>query len=156
MGLLGHYCLCLSKVLVMWFFICFFRKGGALLNPLEAMYLLGLIPLELICEFVYPLTVWQKTFPFLPLMLTSVYCALGVTYAFIRLYLSLLTCSDTTKKIKKQWIVWFRCWRLFISEELDKKFSLDQNEWFVADILGFVGYEYLGSQLFISLNNDIM
>uniref|UniRef100_A0A8C1RZE6 Alpha-1,3-glucosyltransferase n=1 Tax=Cyprinus carpio TaxID=7962 RepID=A0A8C1RZE6_CYPCA len=79
-----------------------FRKGGALLNPLEATYLLGLIPLELICEFVYPLTVWQKTFPFLPLMLTSVYCALGVTYAFIRLYISLLTCSDTTKKNKMQ------------------------------------------------------
>uniref|UniRef100_A0A673KGQ6 Alpha-1,3-glucosyltransferase n=1 Tax=Sinocyclocheilus rhinocerous TaxID=307959 RepID=A0A673KGQ6_9TELE len=79
-----------------------FRKGGALLNPLEATYLLGLIPLELICEFVYPLTVWQKTFPFLPLMLTSVYCALGVTYAFIRLYISLLTCSDNTKKIKTQ------------------------------------------------------
>ncbi|XP_042566802.1 probable dolichyl pyrophosphate Glc1Man9GlcNAc2 alpha-1,3-glucosyltransferase [Cyprinus carpio] len=79
-----------------------FRKGGALLNPLEATYLLGLIPLELICEFVYPLTVWQKTFPFLPLMLTSVYCALGVTYAFIRLYISLLTCSDSTKKIKTQ------------------------------------------------------
>ncbi|KTG47708.1 hypothetical protein cypCar_00001609 [Cyprinus carpio] len=79
-----------------------FRKGGALLNPLEATYLLGLIPLELICEFVYPLTVWQKTFPFLPLMLTSIYCALGVTYAFIRLYISLLTCSDSTKKIKTQ------------------------------------------------------
>uniref|UniRef100_A0A8C1X9S1 Alpha-1,3-glucosyltransferase n=1 Tax=Cyprinus carpio TaxID=7962 RepID=A0A8C1X9S1_CYPCA len=79
-----------------------FRSGGALLNPLEATYLLGLIPLELICEFVYPLTVWQKTFPFLPLMLTSVYCALGVTYAFIRLYISLLTCSDSTKKIKTQ------------------------------------------------------
>uniref|UniRef100_A0A9J7XAE4 Alpha-1,3-glucosyltransferase n=1 Tax=Cyprinus carpio carpio TaxID=630221 RepID=A0A9J7XAE4_CYPCA len=79
-----------------------FRKGGALLNPLEVTYLLGLIPLELICEFVYPLTVWQKTFPFLPLMLTSVYCALGVTYAFIRLYISLLTCSDTTKKTKMQ------------------------------------------------------
>ncbi|XP_073680567.1 dolichyl pyrophosphate Glc1Man9GlcNAc2 alpha-1,3-glucosyltransferase isoform X2 [Garra rufa] len=79
-----------------------FRKGGALLNPLEATYLLGLIPLELICEFVYPLTVWQKTFPFLPLMLTSVYCALGVTYSFIRLYISLLTCSDITKKTKTQ------------------------------------------------------
>uniref|UniRef100_A0A8C1ES90 Alpha-1,3-glucosyltransferase n=1 Tax=Cyprinus carpio carpio TaxID=630221 RepID=A0A8C1ES90_CYPCA len=79
-----------------------FRSGGALLNPLEATYLLGLIPLELICEFVYPLTVWQKTFPFLPLMLTSIYCALGVTYAFIRLYISLLTCSDSTKKIKTQ------------------------------------------------------
>ncbi|XP_026090767.1 probable dolichyl pyrophosphate Glc1Man9GlcNAc2 alpha-1,3-glucosyltransferase [Carassius auratus] len=79
-----------------------FRKGGALLNQLEATYLLGLIPLELICEVVYPLTVWQKTFPFLPLMFTSVYCALGVTYAFIRLYVSLLTCSDTSKKTKMQ------------------------------------------------------
>lgn len=98
----------------------FFRKGGALLNPLEATYLLGLIPLELICEFVYPLTVWQKTFPFLPLMLTSVYCALGVTYAFIRLYISLLTCSDSTKKIKTQWILLFMCWRLLISDELDR------------------------------------
>lgn len=79
-----------------------FRKGGSLLNPLESMYLLGLIPLELVCEFIYPLTVWQKTFPFLPLMLTSLYCALGVTYAFIRLYISMLTSSDTAKKVKSQ------------------------------------------------------
>lgn len=77
-----------------------FRKEGALVSTLEAVYLLGLIPLEVVCEFVYPLTVWQKTFPFLPLMLTSVYCALGVTYSFIRLYVTLLTCLKS--KVKKQ------------------------------------------------------
>ncbi|KAA0720088.1 putative dolichyl pyrophosphate [Triplophysa tibetana] len=79
-----------------------FRKEGALVSTLEAVYLVGLIPLELICEFVYPLTVWQKTFPFLPLMLTSVYCALGVTYSFIRLYITLLTCSSAISKVKIQ------------------------------------------------------
>ncbi|TRZ03287.1 hypothetical protein DNTS_006716 [Danionella cerebrum] len=79
-----------------------FRKAGSLLNSLETLYLLGLLPLEVICEFIFPLTLWQKSFPFMPLMLTSVYCSLGVTYAFIRLYISLLTSSCKAKRIKTQ------------------------------------------------------
>uniref|UniRef100_A0A8D0BDG9 Alpha-1,3-glucosyltransferase n=1 Tax=Salvator merianae TaxID=96440 RepID=A0A8D0BDG9_SALMN len=65
-----------------------FRKEGPLLNWMETLYLIGLIPLELVCEIVFPLTAWNLQFPFLPLLLTSVYCALGIMYAWLRLYVS--------------------------------------------------------------------
>uniref|UniRef100_W5KCM7 Alpha-1,3-glucosyltransferase n=1 Tax=Astyanax mexicanus TaxID=7994 RepID=W5KCM7_ASTMX len=98
------------KILLMLLFTIFsfssltklFSKSGPLLNSVEVAYLLGLVPLELICEFVYPLTSWQHTLPFIPLLLTSVYCALGVLYSFIRLYLSVLTAPSTTGKAKSQ------------------------------------------------------
>uniref|UniRef100_A0A8B9REI0 Alpha-1,3-glucosyltransferase n=1 Tax=Astyanax mexicanus TaxID=7994 RepID=A0A8B9REI0_ASTMX len=98
------------KILLMLLFTIFsfssltklFSKSGPLLNSVEVAYLLGLVPLELICEFVYPLTSWQHTLPFIPLLLTSVYCALGVLYSFIRLYLSVLAAPSTTGKAKSQ------------------------------------------------------
>ncbi|CAB1315743.1 unnamed protein product [Coregonus sp. 'balchen'] len=70
---------------------------GSLLNPLEATYLLGLVAVEILCEVVYPLSPWQHTLPFVPLLVTSVYCSLGVSYSFIRLYLSLLRQDGTDK-----------------------------------------------------------
>ncbi|KAK1168199.1 putative dolichyl pyrophosphate Glc1Man9GlcNAc2 alpha-1,3-glucosyltransferase [Acipenser oxyrinchus oxyrinchus] len=79
-----------------------FRKEGSLLSWLEAVYLTGLVPLEVFCEVVYPLTSWQQTLPFLPLLLTSVYCALGVTYSFFKLYLSMLTEPEGMQKRKDQ------------------------------------------------------
>uniref|UniRef100_A0AAR2KII9 Alpha-1,3-glucosyltransferase n=1 Tax=Pygocentrus nattereri TaxID=42514 RepID=A0AAR2KII9_PYGNA len=98
------------KILLMLLFTIFsfvslkklFSKHGQLVNSLEAAYLLGLVPLELICEFIYPLTSWQHKLPFIPLLLTSVYCALGVLYSFIRLYLSVLTAADSRSKAKAQ------------------------------------------------------
>ncbi|XP_030637661.1 dolichyl pyrophosphate Glc1Man9GlcNAc2 alpha-1,3-glucosyltransferase isoform X1 [Chanos chanos] len=100
------------KILLMLSFTVFsftslkqlFRKGGRLLSTSEAVYLLGLVPLGLVCECVYPLTTWQKSFPFIPLLVTSVYCALGVIYAFIRLYILLFTFTDcgTEAKMKSQ------------------------------------------------------
>ncbi|XP_069046171.1 dolichyl pyrophosphate Glc1Man9GlcNAc2 alpha-1,3-glucosyltransferase [Lepisosteus oculatus] len=74
-----------------------FRREGCLLNSIEAAYLAGLVPLEIFCELVYPMTVWKQSLPFIPLLLTSVYCALGVTYSFIRLYISLLTRPEMDK-----------------------------------------------------------
>ncbi|MCI4386597.1 hypothetical protein PGIGA_G00064230 [Pangasianodon gigas] len=93
------------KILFMLMFTIFsftslkklFSKAGWLVNSVEAVYLLGLVPLELICEIVYPLTRWQQTLPFIPLLLTSVYCALGVVYCFIRLYLSVFTAPSSSK-----------------------------------------------------------
>uniref|UniRef100_A0A8B9VZJ8 Alpha-1,3-glucosyltransferase n=1 Tax=Anas zonorhyncha TaxID=75864 RepID=A0A8B9VZJ8_9AVES len=68
-----------------------FRRDRPLLNWLETIYLIQLVPLEIFCEIIFPLTSWKLQLPFVPLLLTSVYCALGVTYAWLKLYISVLT-----------------------------------------------------------------
>ncbi|XP_046894684.1 probable dolichyl pyrophosphate Glc1Man9GlcNAc2 alpha-1,3-glucosyltransferase [Hypomesus transpacificus] len=67
-----------------------FSGQGPLLHLLEASYLLGLVAVEIICEILYHLLPWQQTLPFVPLLVTSVYCSVGVAYSFLLLYLSLL------------------------------------------------------------------
>ncbi|XP_068436437.1 dolichyl pyrophosphate Glc1Man9GlcNAc2 alpha-1,3-glucosyltransferase isoform X2 [Clinocottus analis] len=69
--------------------------SGPLLRPLESGYLVGLAALALACEVAFPLSPWQQKLPFLPLLATSVYCALGVCYAFLRLYATLLRPEET-------------------------------------------------------------
>ncbi|XP_072650888.1 dolichyl pyrophosphate Glc1Man9GlcNAc2 alpha-1,3-glucosyltransferase isoform X8 [Canis lupus baileyi] len=78
-----------------------FRKEKTLFNWMETFYLLGLAPLEIFCEFVFPFTSWKLKYPFIPLLLTSVYCAVGITYAWFRLYVSVLT-DPPVGKTKKQ------------------------------------------------------
>lgn len=63
---------------------------GSLLRPLESVYLLGLVPLAITCEVIFPLSPWQQKLPFLPLLLTSVYCSVGICYSFLLLYITLL------------------------------------------------------------------
>ncbi|XP_078246328.1 dolichyl pyrophosphate Glc1Man9GlcNAc2 alpha-1,3-glucosyltransferase isoform X2 [Pogona vitticeps] len=75
-----------------------FRKQGPLLNWLETIYLTGLIPLEIFCEIIFPFTAWMPKFPFLPLMLTSVYCALGIMYAWLKLYVSVFMGPPAVKR----------------------------------------------------------
>ncbi|XP_030055945.1 dolichyl pyrophosphate Glc1Man9GlcNAc2 alpha-1,3-glucosyltransferase [Microcaecilia unicolor] len=79
-----------------------FRKEGPLLNWPETLYLTGLVPLEVICEAVYPLTAWNERLPFIPLLLTSVYCAFGISYAWLRLYVTVLTEPTAVKQRKDQ------------------------------------------------------
>ncbi|KAM9348431.1 dolichyl pyrophosphate Glc1Man9GlcNAc2 alpha-1,3-glucosyltransferase [Symphorus nematophorus] len=86
------------KVVLMLMFVVYsftaLRKlhsgQGSLLHPLEVVYLLGLVVVAIACEIVFPLSPWQQKLPFLPLLATSVYCAVGVSYSFLRLYVSLL------------------------------------------------------------------
>ncbi|XP_041808732.1 probable dolichyl pyrophosphate Glc1Man9GlcNAc2 alpha-1,3-glucosyltransferase [Chelmon rostratus] len=86
------------KVLLMLMFVIYsftaLRKlhsgQGSLLHPLESIYLLGLVALAIACEIIFPLSPWQQKLPFLPLLVTSVYCSVGVCYSFLRLYISLL------------------------------------------------------------------
>ncbi|XP_019380528.1 PREDICTED: probable dolichyl pyrophosphate Glc1Man9GlcNAc2 alpha-1,3-glucosyltransferase [Gavialis gangeticus] len=75
-----------------------FRKNGPLLNWLEILYLTALVPLEIFCEIVFPLSPWKLKLPFIPLLLSSVYCALGITYAWLKLYVSVLTESATVRQ----------------------------------------------------------
>ncbi len=49
------------------------------------LYFWGLVMLELFNSFVHPATEMGSRLPFLPLLLTSVYCALGVTWVWLRM-----------------------------------------------------------------------
>ncbi len=51
---------------------------GPLLGWPQQWYLYGLVPLEVFCVLVHPF-VFEKKLPFLPLLLTSTFCAVGVT-----------------------------------------------------------------------------
>ncbi|XP_033833852.1 probable dolichyl pyrophosphate Glc1Man9GlcNAc2 alpha-1,3-glucosyltransferase [Periophthalmus magnuspinnatus] len=71
--------------------------GSSLLCALERWYLCGLGLVCVTSELLLPLSTVSARLPFLPLLLTSVYCAVGVAYCFIRVYGSLLR---TNYKIK--------------------------------------------------------
>ncbi|KAG7516549.1 putative dolichyl pyrophosphate Glc1Man9 c2 alpha-1,3-glucosyltransferase [Solea senegalensis] len=76
--------------------------SGPVLRPLETVYLLGLFAVAFVCEVVFPLSPWQRELPFLPLLVTSVYCSVGVCYSFLRLYTGLLRHEDSGEKSKLQ------------------------------------------------------
>ena len=59
--------------------------GQPLLHAIENLYLLGLVPLVLLLVVGPRRLGLGEGLPFLPLMLVSVYCALGVTYSWVKL-----------------------------------------------------------------------
>lgn len=78
-----------------------------LVNTKEAFYLWGFIFLELYCLFGHKAAFGHRL-PFLPLALTSVYCAVGIVYVWLRMmreYCSVLLTyvsrKGTTIKIKQ-------------------------------------------------------
>ncbi|PIK39970.1 putative dolichyl pyrophosphate Glc1Man9GlcNAc2 alpha-1,3-glucosyltransferase [Apostichopus japonicus] len=60
--------------------------GLPLLSVFESLYLWLLVALFLYTDGVHPLLGLSAQLPFLPLLVTSVYCALGVTYSWIKFY----------------------------------------------------------------------
>ncbi|XP_051250881.1 probable dolichyl pyrophosphate Glc1Man9GlcNAc2 alpha-1,3-glucosyltransferase isoform X1 [Dicentrarchus labrax] len=95
------------KVVLMLLFVIFsfaalrklYSGQGSLLRPLESVYLAGLVAVAIACEIVFPLSPWQQRLPFLPLLATSVYCSVGVSYSFLRLYASLLRQDEKPKQL---------------------------------------------------------
>eukprot|EP01133_Synstelium_polycarpum_P011616 gene11616-13560_t len=65
-------------------------RGGFTLNWLETLYLFGLVPLELFNVVIHPIYLATRL-PFIALMLTSLYCAIGVHYCYIRTMFNVLS-----------------------------------------------------------------
>ncbi|KAK3576866.1 hypothetical protein CHS0354_012919 [Potamilus streckersoni] len=57
-----------------------------LLSQAESLYILGLVLLELYNNVIHSVLGLSERLPFLPLLLTSFYCAVGVTYTWIKFY----------------------------------------------------------------------
>ncbi|XP_022079584.1 probable dolichyl pyrophosphate Glc1Man9GlcNAc2 alpha-1,3-glucosyltransferase isoform X2 [Acanthaster planci] len=55
------------------------------LSTIETLYILGLVPLFIYKNLLHSMVPSLQRYEFLPLMLTSVYCALGITYAWLKL-----------------------------------------------------------------------
>lgn len=72
-----------------------------LLNMFESLYLCGFLPLFVYDNFIHQLLGLSEFLPFLPLMLTSVYCSIGVIYCWFKYYLYFLFKSNELPKSKK-------------------------------------------------------
>ncbi|XP_077296866.1 ALG6/ALG8 family glucosyltransferase xit [Arctopsyche grandis] len=79
-------------------------KRLPMLNFLETLYIVGLVPLCAYDNIVHNSLNLHKTYPFLPLLMTSVYCAVGVLYCWSRLYGNFMsmTVSDADVKMPKK------------------------------------------------------
>jgi alpha-1,3-glucosyltransferase len=63
----------------------------AILNPLERLYLVGLIALQLYTDVLHTVIFGTGKLEFLPLMMISIYSAVGVCYGWARLMLDYIT-----------------------------------------------------------------
>lgn len=70
------------------------RNQPSYFRPLERAYLLGFGPIYVVTEIIFPFQLFGSAqYPFLPLMLTSVYSAVGIMYSAISYYrISLASC----------------------------------------------------------------
>ncbi|XP_046394545.1 probable dolichyl pyrophosphate Glc1Man9GlcNAc2 alpha-1,3-glucosyltransferase isoform X1 [Ischnura elegans] len=69
-------------------------------SRLESLYLMGLLPLFLYENIFHVLMGFDKRYPFLPLMMTSSYCAIGITYCWLKYYWHFVTMSEVIHKRK--------------------------------------------------------
>lgn len=72
-----------------------------LLNTFESIYILGLIPLFLYENVIHNMFTVLKIYTFLPLLLTSVYCAFGIIYCWIKYYIYFM-CYKNTAGVKNK------------------------------------------------------
>ncbi|XP_054256992.1 probable dolichyl pyrophosphate Glc1Man9GlcNAc2 alpha-1,3-glucosyltransferase [Macrosteles quadrilineatus] len=71
-----------------------------LLSVAESLYVFSLAALFVTEYAVFPLIGLTAKYPFLPLMLTSVHCAMGVLYCWLRYYWHFMTMDKTNRKRK--------------------------------------------------------
>lgn len=93
-------CLIFFSFLILMFLLC--RNNSKrfqlpLLCTFESIYLLGILPLEFFNSLAFPLTALNVKLPFLPLMLTSVYCSLGLFYSWLKFYYHYIAGSSVRK-----------------------------------------------------------
>lgn len=68
-------------------------------SRLEKIYLMGIVPLELYCSLGHGV-VFKDQWPFIPLMLISVYSAVGIVYAWGVMAMSYIGTAQHREKIK--------------------------------------------------------
>ncbi|KAI0209331.1 putative dolichyl pyrophosphate Glc1Man9GlcNAc2 alpha-1,3-glucosyltransferase [Lamellibrachia satsuma] len=71
-----------------------------ILNTIESVYIVGLVAVEVYCSLIHWLLGLQDRLPFLPLLLMSTYCAVGISYSWLKFYRTCLL--DRTVRIVKQ------------------------------------------------------
>ncbi|CAC5403214.1 ALG8 [Mytilus coruscus] len=71
-----------------------------LCSTIETLYLLGIVPLEIYNSIIHPGLGLDQRLPFIPLMLTSVYCAIGIMYCWIKFYI--LTLQEKMPKSHRE------------------------------------------------------
>lgn len=70
------------------------------LNIWENIYVCGLIAIFIYDNLVEEHFELDKRFPYLPLLMTAFYCALGITYCTVKYYFNFLTMYETEHKQK--------------------------------------------------------
>ncbi|KAG8243497.1 glycosyl transferase [Homalodisca vitripennis] len=76
------------------------RHSLPLLSLPESLYVFSLSVLSLFEYVVFPLSSLSKSYPFLPLMLISVHCAVGVLYCWLQYYWHFVTMDKASRKRK--------------------------------------------------------
>lgn len=72
-----------------------------LMSKFETLYIVLLIFNEFYCCLIHPFSSYAKKFQFIPLLLTSVLCSLGVTWSWILLYKLILSSTNMKTLLRK-------------------------------------------------------
>ncbi|GAB1610567.1 probable dolichyl pyrophosphate Glc1Man9GlcNAc2 alpha-1,3-glucosyltransferase [Argonauta hians] len=107
---------CLMLAYALFAFLCLSYLHGnntkkfrlPLLCFTESLYIVAILPLELFNSILFPRTLLAARLPFLPLMLTSVYCSLGLLHSWLKCYYYYFTktssssSSSSLRKVKQK------------------------------------------------------
>ena len=70
------------------------------MNHIEALYIWGLLPLHIYCNAIHAAIGLESKLPFIPLMMTSVYCTFGIMWSWLLLYRDSLNQESTVVAVK--------------------------------------------------------